>query len=302
MPPRKKRKLYPIEFSNYDQNGMRQKIEELVNDDEGSEKLYKSLDSSENLVRVEYHKEFSGAMDEIVKTEKQLVVATTVKLLNEYGAESGTHAITIFKDETVTRREIKTINIYVFDPNGNTESKMYIRGKVKGYSYYKNPYPTTAINANFKMTDGTTNQNHFGSKGLKTAIEINFNDEKRTLNVAFPKHIGIQSLCENKKVGYIDDCGYCMFLNYLLIEHVIEKSGNYNNRTLTKYVEKITDIPDKTDPSKKKKSLKQIFGETNDEKIKCIGERVISIMENAFPSPPVGGDGRCNGCGKPKKP
>jgi hypothetical protein len=285
---------------------MKKKIEDLVNDDKGSKKLYQSLNPHDPHVKVIYHKEFSAAMKEIVKTEKQLVVATTVKLLNEYGdEESGTHAITIFKDETVTRRKIKTINIYVFDPNGNTESKMYIRGDLKGYSYYKNPYPTTAINANFKMADGTTNQNHFGSKGLKTAIEINFNDGKRTLNVAFPKHIGIQSLCENKKVGYIDDCGYCMFLNYLLIEHVIEKSGNFGGRTLTKYVEKITDItdiPDKTDPSKKKNKLKQIFGETNDEKIKCIGERVISIMENAFPSPPTGGGGRCNGCGKPKKP
>jgi hypothetical protein len=272
------------EFSLYP-DGLKKKISDLVNSDKGAYKLYTSLHSPE--LPVIYKKSFTTAMKWIVTHDSRQVVVTTIIILDEIGGILGSHSILIWKDKTIENGGKKTINIYVFDPNGSPDQTM---GDDNDYwSYYKSPYRSFTIEKNKKE--------HSGSNGLKLAIENRYKREVE-LTVTFPEYTGIRGLCEEQVLGYIDECGYCIFLNYLLIKHVKEVFNHGDDdESLTTYVKRITDINDVD--SNKMDNLRSIFGETNDTKKDCIGKRVAVIMNNI--SLKKSGGGICDGCGRPKK-
>lgn len=317
MPKRKRNTSNLDEFHHYGK--YRKIVEKLVDDDEEEtvRKFYESLSNDD--FPVKYITDFTKAIDEIVKPEHEgtpMVIVTRIALaggkrtaelrkIREDEAKNnkqptidsitGYHAISIFKNAFSSRSN--KIEVYLFDPNGNFDTRR------PRFSYYRNPYDKEHYLLD--RTDG-------GYAGLNRVIQENVNKE---IEITFPKFLGIQQYCENYKgKGYINECGYCMFMNYLVIKNVVEHFTNSNTSNtrdkVVLYVSQNTDINQNQAETK----LQNIFGNVDDDKDdkddkdsnKCIGKRFGDVVKEIFKSDLTGSGlttyERCKKCGKQKNP
>jgi len=167
-------------------------VKKLVNNDIGAKDFFESLSSIEGGMRICYYDSLSEAIKHIEKQiekikmksdKKPFIVVTTIPLVGDNDTEEGTHSIffTYSNDK-----------IYLYDPNGSYD--------IRDNLAYKHDDIIFA------------NTGDFG-KYLKPIFR---------LPVVLPKGKGIQQVTIlPPKSTYINDGGYCMFFNWLLIEKIV---------------------------------------------------------------------------------
>ena len=91
-------------------------------------------------------------------------------------------------------------------------------------------------------------------------------------NIQLPKYEGIQRICQANDINYINNCGYCMFYNYIGIKYVVDKVNTGYKKDITQLIQSITDLD-----SENKKKLYNIFIIDSQ-----MGPTTYNIIKNIF--------------------
>lgn len=242
-----------IEFKKYGK--FSNVIKKMVDDDyiPYTTKFYESL-STKNL-EIKYIDDFWKSI-EFIKSSSRIIIATRIEIVNQehlYDLESkqcscltsnkicninkgdkySSHAVSLFKNR-------KNGKIYMFDPNGNFN-------KDKDKWLYKSK------DGNFLLDSENFSKNY---------------------NIDLPEYEGIQKYCKSLKVNreFIDNCGYCMFYNFIGIEKVrdIFLSKNGTKKDITEVIKSLSDC-------KNKKNLFSTFPLD-----KNLGEKSLELIKKIF--------------------
>ena len=103
---------------------------------------------------------------------------------------------------------------------------------------YAKKYRVCIVPTTIKISDGVHSVTLFKHKSIYmfdpngyidgTIYEVNGtmyepDDLERRFKIHLPNYAGIQFYCEKSTIGYIHDCGYCMFYNYIAIKQAIKR-------------------------------------------------------------------------------
>lgn len=237
------------EFESYGEN--MNIVKEMVDNDTLGyvSKFYTSLSNPvSGKISVEYVPDFWKALKKI-KTQRKSIIATKIKIVNQdhlsqntcscsepgniicdtNGANKyGEHAVSLFK-HTVNGK------ISIFDPNGV-----------------------------FKAADDTW---LYKSKdGKKILDSAGFTGTYSGFNIDLPKFKGVQFYCSATDGTHVNDCGYCMFYNYICMREVIAIHDGGSKKYINTIMREISDIrsPSGEEPSK----LHEAFPKGDDIKLK----------------------------------
>ena len=124
---------------------------------------------------------------------------------------------------------------------------------------YAKKYRVCIVPTTIKISDGVHSVTLFKHKSIYmfdpngyidgTIYEVNGtmyepDDLERRFKIHLPNYAGIQFYCEKSTIGYIHDCGYCMFYNYVGIKYIVDNVKNGYKKDITKLIESVSDIDD----------------------------------------------------------
>lgn len=196
---------------------LKEKVENLVNDDIDAEKFFNSLNKFSD-ISVRYIDKIENVLDEynVWSKEDFIIFPTTIQISNQDTLEVSTHSILLIWNED---------KLYLYDPNGAYNTKKVVLFKSKTN---RNEMESFGYMLGDLYFDSTIQ--------FKNYIKKNYN-----IQLHIPTDLGAQYLLpiEGDNTSYISSGGYCMFFNYMVIEYI----ANNMNESFNKIYKAITNYP-----------------------------------------------------------